>query len=366
MHAGAVATLRELGPGQPGTTVAAHARILLTLAQRSPEGPGDGGQHDEVMVELSQDPDPAVALVASIWASHAFENSGDLARAHRSAEQALGWCDPAEGPWGAASLRAQLAGLELQAGRWQEARRHADEALPTLIALGAHEDAAQLRAVHALVALREGDFDEADRLLDQVLADDPSQSVFGAGVALTCGRAEVLLARGRTSEGLDCYLEGVQEIRRRTMSDWGTAGLGDLAGDEPWVLLPLAAAIAARVRAGRAAEASADRHEVLAQAQVMLGADHGWLDFPVVGCILAGLAAWEDVLGTAEVAAELIALAETFSLNRMLPSLDPGWGEPLADPDRVAHYRHQHAGRRPRELRSHAAALLAALLAPRG
>ncbi|WP_300682464.1 NB-ARC domain-containing protein [Nocardioides sp.] len=354
-HEGALATLRRLGIGAEHTDGNAHARVVLTMADH------DGEDLSDLMARLGEDPDPAVARLAHYWSSHALENGGEVARAREAAERALALADPSEGPWGVASVHSQLAGLGLQAGEWAEARHHAGLALPTLVAVGAHEDAAQVRAVHALVALREGDLDEADRILDQVVAEDPTQSVFGAGVALVCGRAEVLLARGLVDEGLAGYAAGLEEIRERSRTDATLTGIGEFDGDEPWVSLPLAAALAARVRAGRAAGARADRDTLLAQARRLIGETQVWLDFPVVGCLLVGLAAWEGAHGDPEKAAELIAVSEVFSLNRMLPSLDPSWGEPLVDPVLVTTYRDRIGSPRPIELRDHAIALLDSL-----
>jgi predicted ATPase len=347
--------LTRLGPGQGPREVAAQVKVMLTLATQA--------RADQIpaLETLMDDADPAVARLAAYWASHAWENAGDLGRSSAAAERSLALCDPADGPWGMASANAQLAGLALQAGDWTEARERSALALPTLRAVGASEDAAQLRAIDALVALREGLLDEADRILDEIAAEDAVSSVFGYGIALICGRAEVLLARGKTVDGLAAYVAGTAELAWRSQRDRTRSGMPELDGVEPWLMLPEAASLAAHVRAGEAEVTRSLRDELVGKARTVVVADSPWLDFPILGCLFAALGAWEAALGSAEQGAELVALAESFSVNRMLPSLDPDWGDPLADPVTVASYRAGHAGRRPSELREAAAAVLAKL-----
>ncbi|MFT4262896.1 MAG: BTAD domain-containing putative transcriptional regulator, partial [Nocardioides sp.] len=241
----AVARLTVLGPGDGPAWIRATVRVELAMTSAEAEA-----DRHAVLEPLTRDPDPSVRIAACFWASQALENSGDLAGAREVAERAIAAADPTVGPWTEAMLHAHLAGVELQAGEWASAARRVHAALPVLTAIGAAEDAAQLRAVLALVALREGDLDRADLILDEMAGDELATSVFGGGLAVLCGRAEVLLARGLVAQGLTSYDAGVEDLRTRVMPTLQAAGLPPADGHEPWLLLPQAAALAAHARHG--------------------------------------------------------------------------------------------------------------------
>lgn len=185
--------LRELGPG-PEPQVASMVRLLV-----------DCGVAAERQVErlsaLGDDPDSTVAGLALLWCSHAYENLGNLAAARSAARRALDLCDDANGPWMRGTLSATVAGLALQTGDLVEAGAYARAALPVLRSLGAYEDHAQIRAGLAMLALHEGRLDEAEQIFDEVAAEDGAQAIFGGAMELMCGRAELLLARGRRTPG---------------------------------------------------------------------------------------------------------------------------------------------------------------------
>lgn len=308
--------LRELGPGS-NAHVAPMVRVLL-------ESFADADRQIERLVELTADPDPAVARVALLWTSHMYENLGDLAAARNAAERALELCDDTQCPWLRGVLLAGAAGLAFQTGDLVQAGRYARAALPVLGALGAYEDYAQTRGVLAMLALHEGRLDEAERIFEEIAAEDGVRALFAGALELMCGRAELLLAQGRTEAGLAAYAAAVAGIRDR-----GMPGIRMPAAYAPWVMFAQAALVAAFVRHGRPARE--DRDELLRNAIAILGSD-GFLDVPVLGSALFALAVWELTLGDHHAGAALLGYAERFAFNRMLPSLDWSWATSLAQP----------------------------------
>lgn len=317
--------LRELGPGGAGTRARAMVTVVLALL----EGPSDRGL--EALQRLVDDEDPQVVRLALSWSSSAQENAGDLAGARLTARRALDLAVPGEGPWSAALLSAQLASLELQAGDPESARAYAATALPLLRELGAADDVAQTEALLALAALRAGEHREAERILDEVDARETGHGDIGGAIARRAGRAELLLARGETDAGLAAYRDVVRMLRERPVV--GPAVQVDLA---PWVVFPQAAMVVAHLRAGRAAEVRGERDALCDALRVLLEDRGDFFDFPVSGCGLFALAAWELTQdGDRAIAGELFRLAVGFSYNRMLPSLDLDWAQDLLGEDVV-------------------------------
>jgi len=316
-----IARLRELGSEAAEPRTRAVVIGLLSLDDAGPTG------QMEVLAQLSTSEDRYVAGWCSIWASQVAENLGDLDLAIEMGERALSHADPADGPWSEALVRAHLAGVLLQAGRREQAREYAEAAIPAMSELGAVEDWAQTRAAVALVAISQDDLVEAERILDDLARDDRVESVFGGAISQLCGRAELLLAQGRTDDGLAAYRSAVSRL-----ADRGFPGV-DMDGLEPWVLFPQAASVAAHCRHGRRGEAHDARDDLRIKAAAVLAGDDAFIDHPIMGAVLFALAAWESTGGPSptgdDLAARLLALAEAFSLNRMLPSLDPDWIRPL-------------------------------------
>jgi predicted ATPase/tetratricopeptide (TPR) repeat protein len=312
---GVLERLRALGPGQ-SSHVAPMLRVLLACAE--PDG------QLERLVALGEDPDPAMARVALLWASHVYENLGDLPASRVAATRALRLCDDSDGPWTRAALSAEVGGLAFQTGDLVVAERYARAALPDLWALGAYEDHAQTLGILAMIALQEGRLDESERIFDEVAAEHGGRALFAGAMELMCGRAELLLARGETEAGLAAYEEALAGIRER----W-TFGLEAPTPFTPWMMFSRAALVAAFVRHGRPARA--DRDELLDSARTAAPGDTV-VDVPVLGSALFALGVWELTFGDRAAGAELLAYADRFAFNRMLPSLDWAWATSLAQP----------------------------------
>jgi hypothetical protein len=282
----------------------------------------------DALEELTTSGTRQVAQVALQWSCQFHENQGDLALAKACGLEALALTDDVEdGPWGAALVRAQLAGLTMQVGDLEEAIRFARDAIPVLDELGAQEDVAQLRAVLAVGAMEDGRIDEASRIFDEIEAEDSGGGIFGAAIILLCGRPELALAAGEVDAGLRGYRDAVTELSARSFP-----GMDALLGYEPWTLYAESAAIAAHVRHGGAAEVAGLRRDLLRKAPEILGGAVGFLDYPVFGSVLFALALWElsdePAPDRAARAVRLLVLADRFGYNRQLPSL--AWAPGLA------------------------------------
>lgn len=320
--------LNELGPGDD-PRVGPVARVLLEI------GPDDGGlQNVKALLRLVDDPDQNVARTALMFSAHIHQNEGDIAAARSMSQRALQLCDDNQGPWMRAMLTAQLCEFTLSAGDDDEAKLYALQAQPLLKALGARDDYIQTRMALALIALRSGALDEAEQIIDEVGRDELDQSIFGATMSLECCKAELLIARGDVQAGIEAYHQTWKHMGER-----GIPGVDWTMDFAPWEVLPQSALIAVACRhheqAGEGVGmASAHRDDLLGKtiAATLSDATGGFLDIPVLGCALFGLAAWELVFGDKLIAAQLLTYADRFAFSRMFPSFDWGWATSLAQP----------------------------------
>ena len=317
--------LRELGPGSDDPRLRASVEVILALADDAPFF------RPEALGGLVDSDDVHVAQLACMWASQGYENLGDLAAAVACAERSLALVDTASGPWSRALVIAHLAGLELQRGNRVLARDYAREALPVMLAVGALEDWAQCRSIEALVAITDGELELADRILAELEGDERLRSVFGGRISQICGRAELLLAQGREDEGLAAYRSAVEELTYRSIP-----GVEFPSNFTPWVLFPQGASLTAHVRRGRRPAATYD--DLRAKLATMLSGDvegepARFVDYPIAGSAMFALAAWHLAAGEKELGSLLLAIAEGFTYNRMMPSFDEDWARSMATPE---------------------------------
>jgi len=347
--------LEELGAGAGRTRGEVSATVLLAARRSMSE------EHIDALEALTSDDNRQVAQLAMQWSSQFHENRGDLDLAKQRGLDALALADDVvDGPWGAALVRAQLAGLTMQVGDLGEAMAFARDAIPVLDALGAQEDVAQLKAVLAVGAMEEGRIAEAERIFDELEADEAGSGIFGAAIILLCGRPELDLAAGRTDTGLRGYRDAVVALSSRSFP-----GIDTLLGYEPWTLYAESAALAAHVRHGGRADGRGLRDSLLGKAPGILRGGVGFLDYPVFGSVLFALALWElDARpGPVDVAraVRLLVCADRFGYNRQLPSLAWAPGLALAEelmPGEVARVRAELEPRRTPDLRDEVLRLL--------
>jgi len=352
--AAAETRLSALPPGDGSTRAEAQAMVLSVARLGLTDGDADA------LDRLAEHPLRLVRQIACQWASQFYENLGDLTHARELAERSLELTDDADGPWPAALVRSQLAGLTMQVGDLPQALTYAVDAIPVMEALGATEDVAQLKAVLAMSAMAEGRFAEAERILDEIEDDG---GIFGAAIIVRCGRPELDLAAGRIEEGLRGYRAAVHEL-----SNSPIPGIGQTLGYEPWTLFPAAAALSAHVRYGHLEDGAPLRAELVAKVPVALGAAIGYLDYPVVGAMVFALAEWELTTAADSVAlaraVRLLVCADLFGYNRQLPSLSWEAGLALAEaamPGEVARVRAEIGHRNGPELRDEVRDLVAEL-----
>jgi hypothetical protein len=352
--------LEELGPGGSTSRSEITTRVMLVARQGSAEGWLDG------IEELCDDPNREVARLAMQWSSQFHENQGEVELAQHRARQALelALLDESSGPWLAALVRAQLAGLMMQLGDLGHAMEHATAAIPVMEALGAWEDAAQLKAVLALGALEDGRIAEAERRFDEIEAEEAGLGIFGAAIILLCGRPEVDLAAGRIDEGLLGFRDAVTALASRSFP-----GLSSVIGYEPWTMYAESAAVAAHVLHGHPQDIAVVHRDLLRKAQAVLGDIDRFLDYPVYGSALFALSVWELVtdppVERAAIAVRLLVYADRFGYNRQLPSLKWAPALALAEaalPGEEARVRAEVESRKPTELREEVGDLLAELV----
>ncbi len=353
---GSVRTLlARLGPGDDGAPqVRAMVEVML---EYDPEHPERFGAR---LDELCEHPDRCVATAALHWKSHTLENEGDPASAIDVVERALTLIrEELDGPWTAAIRRALLSQLHLQLGERDAAVAHAQLAIPVLQRLGALDDLLQLQATVALAAVADGRLDEAGEQIRRMGDIGRPEVVLGGGSAVRAVTAELALARGDHATGLAEYRAAVTAARAVMLPDRLTSGL------EPWVLYSEACALAAFARYGSGHADDADGtalYDRCRSSRLLFVLNHPYLDFPVCGTVLFALGAWgllRSALPPAE-AVRLLVLAERFTYNRTLPTLD--WAVIEADaerraPGRIAALRAEYGDRRGPDLLDEARAV---------
>jgi hypothetical protein len=294
------------------------------------------------------------------WLSHARENAGDPEGAVAAAGRALALVDQPDGPWAAAFLHTQIATLAMQLGRRTEARLHARAALPVLDRLGATDDLLQLHSLTALAAIADGRLAAAAEELAMADRVEESETYLFGRVVRELGEAELALARGDHATGLATYLVSVGRARSLEIPGLAVTGL------EPWLLYTESAALTALAHYGGPEHLARGRDlhaSCLAKASAVLDADQTFLDYPVAGTVLFGLACWGLLRGPgpADHAVALLVLAEGFAYNRTVPTMAWERIAPVADelaPGRIAALRAEHSGRRGPELLDEARAVI--------
>ncbi|MQA04926.1 MAG: hypothetical protein GEV07_20135 [Streptosporangiales bacterium] len=335
--------LARLGTSEDGDRrVNALVRAVLVY------DPADEAGMARRLDELVADPDPYVQAAGLQRRSHLLENSGDPAGAVAAAERALALPGEVDGPWSAAIVRAQLAGLHMQLGNRTEAVAHARTALPVLDRLGATDDVIQLRSTLVLAAVACGRLDEAAaELVELERLVVHGRQVLGGMASVRLTAAELTLARGEVAAGLAAYQDAVAEMRVATALGIPTTGL------EPWVLFGESATLTAFALYGGDEQLAAGDELFLAclrRGLRALDADRPHLDYPVCGTVLFGLAAWglvRSALPAAE-AVRLLVLAERFAYNRTLPTMAWENLEPYAErsaPGRISALRAEYGNR---------------------
>ncbi len=327
-----MALLRQLGP-DPGGNVYLSGLVRVLLAYDSVDSgsfphrraadaadwAGTPGFPERLAV-LAADPDRHTAAAASQWLGHERENAGDPVGAIKDARRVLDLVRDEDGPWSRAMPHALLAELTMHIGDHAAAVEHALTALPVMQRIGASDDELQLRTLLVFCAIGEGRLaDAADELgrVDQIAS---SATAFGWFAFGQVGRAELALASGDFGAGLELYRESTVRIREVRLPGVTRTGM------EPWVLFGEAMDLSAHAR--YAAGDDVAHGESLFRgcrtgALRVMTTDNPHLDYPASGLVLFALGAWSLLrrVGPAEDALRLLALADRFAYNRMVPTM---------------------------------------------
>ena len=337
--------LRQLGPDTSGNAyLAAVVRILLAY------DPADPSQFFDLLERLAGDGDRRTAAAASQWLSHERENAGDPFGAIEAAQRALALARDDDGPWSRALSHTVLAQLTMHVGDRAAAVEHARAALPVMRRLGASDDEIQLRALIVLCAIADGRLAYAEDELDRAGRVDLTAAPFSAPVFLRMCRAELALARGDLGAGLRLHRECAAQLSELEFPGMDGTGL------EPWALFGYAMALSAHARHAAGGEDAEYGRALFRTCRE--GADKAFssandrLDFPAAGMLLFALGAWSLLREAAppEDALRLLALADRFSYNRMIPTM---WWERItpsaekAAPGLLAELQAEYRDRRP-------------------
>lgn len=251
------------------------------------------------------------ALLGTIVSSLMAENSGDQDAAIRFAVAGANLAVSLQDTWGEAMASQMLGALYSQNAEPVEALRWARRARIGLQALGANDDIRQLEWTIAINELDVGDLDEAIRLFDRLI-ESPGESdgvdISSIGLA---GRAEVYRRQGRLEEA-------------RRASDRAIAAFdAPRTRASPWYRIMVSNVLAGRVLDGDGTPAELKRlaRRLRSRTLANLRWQPGYVDRPVLGASLTGLAVWlESVTGEAaeadsdsdlrRLALDLLAFAE--------------------------------------------------------
>ena len=213
-----------------------------------------------------------------------------------------------------------LAELTMHIGDYAAAVEHAVVALPVMQRIGASDDELQLRTLLVFCAIGEGRLAEAADELGRVDQIGPSATAFGWAAFRQVGQAELALASGDLGTGLEMYRESADRMREIQLPGVTRTGM------EPWMLLGEAMALSAHAR--YAAGDDVAHGEALFRvcrtgALRVMTAENPHLDYPASGLVLFALGAWSLLrrVSPAEDALRLLALADRFAYNRMVPSM---------------------------------------------
>lgn len=284
----AISTLRRLR--RVGTTgfpvLDAQAALLLTLGR-----PAAG---TALLARLRDDPDEGVAGTANMLSAPLAENDGEFAAALRYATRAQTLAERTADAWTIGTVAVTMTQLLAQTGRYADALANADRAREPLERFGAEDDLYEIGWTVGLCSAATGAVDTAR----SIAAELEHRPVAGRGgfdgdrsqigvLAVAIG-AECLRFEGDLDAAAAQYTAAWDWVlpHRKATPHWTVmAGAARIAAvDEAALGAPDGAA--PRLQADERAVARRIRKAAL----VMIRVHPWWLDLPVIGTTLAGLA----------------------------------------------------------------------------
>ncbi|OII12304.1 BTAD domain-containing putative transcriptional regulator [Curtobacterium sp. MCBA15_008] len=298
---------RRVGPtGFP--VLDAQVALLLTLGR-----PAEG---TALLARMRSDPDPGVACLANMLSAPLAENDGETAAALRYATRAKELSATTRDAWTTGTGAVTMTQLLAQTGDHAGALVVADVARDQLERFGADDDLYEIGWTVGLCSASTGDVERArgvaaDLRLRPVegrggFDGDRSQiGVLAVAISAECLRYEGDLDRAAAE--YTAAWEWVAPFRKQTPHWTVMAGAARIAAVDE----------AAASRTGGAAPRlqAAERdvaRRIRVGALVMLRLHPWWLDLPVIGTTLAGLAVAAARSGDAEHAARCWAFATRF------------------------------------------------------
>ncbi|HEY2556174.1 MAG TPA: BTAD domain-containing putative transcriptional regulator [Diaminobutyricibacter sp.] len=307
--------LKKGGAALPDTRLEALTNLVLA-AGRPVEG-------FTLLTEYKASPDPATAAMATLISAQFHENAGELDEAIVEAERSYALSVQLEDTWGQASAAQGLTQLHSQLANRVAALEWAVKAEAGLTALNADGDLRQLEWLVAMCAVATGDIERGRPILERFATDDAESLGFDFLDLRAIGRsglAEIDLADGRIGTGLSQYRDAVA-----VYSAPGSAPV-------PWQSIVAAACIIAHIRAGFSDYGVVDglAKELRTRILVQHRMQPGFVDRPVLGSAVAGLAAWllwergdaEPTADRVEAGIELFGLAARLNSRQDLRSLE--------------------------------------------
>jgi hypothetical protein len=326
--------LQQLGPGSHDPLTRAATRVLLSLDLE------EDNPDPSALLALTRDDDRLTAQLALRWWAYIQENSGDPGASIDSATRALALTNDDDGPWSRSMIHTHLAQMHWQLGDYPAAALHANRAVPVLHELGAMDDLLHVKTILAVGAIVAGRLDEASTLFDE-MRPLQREALWGGGMAITTGMAELARARGDIAGCLQLY-----DTHAAELATMRVPGLAMITGIEPWVVFSEALALVAHARLDPEPPTPEPPTpepptpdspgpvyftRLTQRIKRTLAQDNVYLDYPVAGLGLFALSLWglrRDAMPPRD-AIRLLVLAERFSYARLMPIVD--WDEAVKD-----------------------------------
>ncbi|MFC4605106.1 BTAD domain-containing putative transcriptional regulator [Rhodococcus kronopolitis] len=291
--------------------------------------PASGKGMARRLAHAVRSPDPSTRSAAFMARANLRENNGDLYGSRADGLAALELARAGGDVWGLAMVCQHLGSLAGQSARYGEAVGYYRQAAEILWDLHAYEESATLRSYIGAALVGAGRVEEARRELDGAqppgapagaAAESSGAAAVGGAAAsgdhqsaasIAAALAEADLADGAVDAGLSGY--------RRALELAGWPATTD--SPDPFTFMVAAAAVAAHVLAGRAAEITELVDLCARLVAERLGAD-GYPDLPQTGGVACAVGSFDIATGRdPEVGLRLLVLSARVAARQDFPSM---------------------------------------------
>jgi predicted ATPase/DNA-binding SARP family transcriptional activator len=269
---------------------------------------GDESRVRTAIENAISSPDHATALFGTMVGSLEAENEGRRDQAVALSHRTVRLAEDLDDTWGEAMGSQMLGALHSQSGEPVEALHWARRALVALTRLGAAGDVRQTEWVIASNQVAVGELDEARAGFERLVAA-PGQT--DDGIDMTAiglsGLAEISRAERRPDEARAFYRRALDTFDRPRLRS------------SPWYRVMLSAALASSTVDGTGTAEERRRLARRLRSRILAGLRSSeYVDRPIIGAAVVGLAVWADDAGTLPHALplELLALAEAMAARQ--------------------------------------------------